>query len=230
MIEQPTIFDLIILAGASGSGKGEVAKRIKAEIGDEYVGHNEFDMLYFDRSDMPKEERDKLDFDDPNDSLDWFEVIHFAMCLKEGKTAILPVYDFNTHTRIAEKSTTVQPKRFNLLDSHMGLWHPRLRALARKKIFVETDLDICAFRRQARDTLPIEEGGRGRTNESVREQWPKVREAYKLHFEPTKRWADIIVPGGGENFQGIEFITNWMKYQLLIETQQKSKRSHKKKN
>lgn len=220
-IYQPTIFEIITIAGASGSGKGEVAKKIIADVGKKYAGHNELDNFYFDRSNMPKEERDKLDFDDPNNSLDWFEVIHFVMCLKEGKPIELPLYDFNTHTRIPRSEPlVVKPKRFNLIDSHMILWHPKLRSLARKKIFVETDLDICAFRRQARDTLPIEQGGRGRTNESVREQWPKVRRAYKLHFEPTKEFADITIREGGDNIEGIEVITGWMKYQLMIEAQQ----------
>ncbi|MFA6296402.1 MAG: uridine kinase [Patescibacteria group bacterium] len=218
---RPSIYDIIAITGASGSGKGEVAKKIIAAVGEEYVGHNELDNFYLDRSDMPPEEREKLDFDDPNNSLDWFEVIHFVMCLKEGKPVEMPLYDFDSHTRVTRpEPLIITPKRFNLIDSHMALWHPKLRTLYRKKLFVDPTLDICGFRRQDRDTRPKEEGGRGRTNESVRKQWPKVSRAFKIHFEPTKEFANIIIPEGGNNEEGIDFIIGWMKYQIMIEAQQ----------
>lgn len=228
MIVQPTLSQLLLIAGSSGSGKGEVAKKIVREVGKEYVEHRELDMFYLDRSDIPPEERDKIDFDDPL-SLSWIEVIHFALCLKEGKSAILPCYDFGTHTRILDKGEIVCPKPFTILDSHMALWHPELRKLARKKLFVDTDLDICAFRRQERDTRPKDQGGRGRTNESVRQQWPQVRKAFKLHFEPTKEFANLIIPEGGENDEGIDIIIGWMKHELEKKIDKKPRRSHKKK-
>lgn len=229
MIVQPTLHEIILLCGCSGSGKNEVAKKIVAEVGKEHVNHIELDMFYIDRSNLSREERDKLNYDDPNDSLEWYEIFHFVMCLMEGLPATYPFYDFDNHIRVLMKYIKILPKRYNILNSQMALWLLQLRKLARRKIFVDADLDICFGRRLERDTKPVSEGGRGRAADSVRKQWIQVREAFKLHFEPTKKFADIIIPEGGFNDTGISYITGWMKYQLLIEAQQKSKRSHKKK-
>ncbi len=220
---------IILLAGASGSGKNEVANRIVGEIGKENVEHIELDMFYKDLGDIPIEERHKVDFDNPN-SLDWFAILHAVMCLKEGKEATIPKYDFATHTRIPGRERTAKPKPIVILNSHMALWHEVLRKLADYKFFVDADLDTCLIRRQERDVRSIEEGGRGRTDGSVRTQWHQVREAYIIHFKPTELHADITIPNKGIfNEIGISIIIGWLKYLLLTKSQQKAKRSHKRK-
>lgn len=221
---------IILLAGASGSGKNEVAKRIVKEIGEKNVEHIELDMFYKDLSDIPIEERHKVDFDNP-DSLDWIAILHTVMCLKEGKEAIIPKYDFATHTRIRGQERIAKPKPIIIINSHMALWHEELRKLANFKFFVDTDLDTCLVRRQARDVQPIEEGGRGRTDESVRIQWYQVKKAYIIYFRPTELHADLTIPNQDTfNEIGISIIVGWLKYLLLTQQKQKIKRSHKKKS
>ncbi len=207
---QPTI---IIVAGASGSGKSEVVKRIAESVGPENCEIIDIDRFYKDRSNIPVEERHRVNYDHP-DAIEWFELVHAIMCLKEGKEVQIPYYDFDTHTRVPDKARTAHPKPYIIIDGLMALWHEKLRELADYKFFVEAGLDICFVRRQKRDTSPVEKGGHGRTNESVRQQWPQVGEACILFFEPTKRHADIIIPKGGFNKIAISIITSWIKHLL----------------
>lgn len=192
------------VAGATGSGKTTVARRLaEAVVG--HVGVLQHDWYYRDRPELTYEQRCELNFDHP-DSLDTDFLIEQLTALRAWQSIEAPVYDFTTHRR-AQKSHTVAPSPVLLVEGILVLAEPRLRELLDIKVFVDTDADLRVFRRIRRD---IEQ--RGRTFEQIREQYYSSVRPMTLQFvEPSKRWADIIVPEGGENKVALDLLTAKLK-------------------
>ncbi|HZG71897.1 MAG TPA: uridine kinase [Chondromyces sp.] len=206
MNQKPVV---IGVAGGSGSGKTSVTRAIN----DYFKGHSvlilEQDFYYKDQSDLPFEERLKTNYDHPlafdNDLL-----IDHIQRLLQYQPVEKPVYDYTKHTRSAE-TITVEPKDVIILEGILILEDARLRDLMDIKLFVDTDADLRIIRRMLRD---IKE--RGRTIESVIDQYISiVRPMHNQFIEPTKRYADIIIPEGGQNHVAIDLMVT--KIQTILE-------------
>ncbi|MFT5354685.1 MAG: uridine kinase [Polyangiales bacterium] len=183
---------VIGIAGGTGSGKTTIATKIEAAVPAE-VNRLEHDSYYRNRSDLTYEERCLLNFDHPG-SLETSLMVEHVRKLRKSEDVEVPIYDFTTHCRLPETRPTVA-KPVLIVEGILVLAEPELRELMDIKIFVDTDSDIRAFRRIRRD---IEH--RGRSFESIREQYYKTVRPMHLQFvEPSKRWADLIIPEGGDN-------------------------------
>jgi len=179
--EWPTAGPLIIgLAGGSGSG----------EIGPEHVGLIQHDAYYGDLSHLPVEERAKVNYDHP-DSLETTLLVEHLRELLAGRTIERPTYDFTVHNR-AEETVVVEPNPVLIVEGILVLYEPELRRMMDLKIYVDTDPDLRVVRRLGRDIQD-----RGRSFESVREQYlDTVRPMHLRFVEPSKRYADIVIPEG----------------------------------
>lgn len=197
-MSQPGI--LIGIAGGSGSGKTLVAENIYSELGTERVVLICQDSYYKDLSHLSEEERRKQNFDHP-DAMDTQLLISQISDLLSGKAIRQPVYNFVTHTR-TEETKEIAPQDIIVLEGILILYNPELRKLMDIKIYVDTDPDVRVIRRLRRDILE-----RGRSLESVIKQYEEsVRPMHLQFVEPTKRYADIIVPEGGYNRVAIDLI------------------------
>ncbi|AST92673.1 uridine kinase [Sutcliffiella cohnii] len=200
---------VIGVAGGSGSGKTSVTKSIYEHFQNQSILIIEQDYYYKDQSELPFEERLKTNYDHPlafdNDLL-----IEHIKQLLEHKTVNKPVYDYTLHTR-SNKVIEVDPKEVIILEGILVLEDERLRNLMDIKLFVDTDADIRIIRRLLRD---IKE--RGRTIDSVIDQYVNVvRPMHNQFIEPTKRYADIILPEGGQNHVAIDLMVT--KIQTILE-------------
>lgn len=191
---------IIGIAGASGSGKSLLANTIVKELGTEQVVVISEDFYYKDHSDIPFDERAKINYDHP-DSLDHDLMYQHLMQLQQGETVQVPQYNHSLHIR--EKQTkTVGHHSIIVVEGILLFFEPKIRDLMDIRIFMDTALDISLIRRLRRD---IHE--RGRTIESVLKQYEEtVRPMYLQFIEPSKRLADIIVPRGGGNRIAIDVI------------------------
>lgn len=193
---------VIGVAGGTGSGKTTVSKSIRTMVGNEHLAYIQHDSYYHDLSHMPPEERTRRNYDHPQ-SLDTPLLIEHLHRLRAGQPAPVPVYDFATHTRRSE-THLVQPAQIVLLEGILIFVEKALRDLMDMRIFVDTDADLRFIRRMQRD---IEE--RGRSTASVIEQYlTTVRPMHMEFVEPSKRYADIIVPEGGYNRVAMEMIVS----------------------
>jgi uridine kinase len=191
---------LIGIAGGTGSGKTLVAQNIYTELGSDRVVILCQDSYYKDLSHLAPEERSARNFDHP-DSIDSELLIEQIKVLLQGKAIEQPVYDFVTHTR-TKKTKTIGPHTIIVLEGILILDNPKLRDLMDIKIYVDTDPDIRFIRRLRRDILE-----RGRSLESVIRQYEEsVRPMHLQFVEPSKRFADIIIPEGGYNRVAIDLI------------------------
>jgi uridine kinase len=191
---------VIAIAGGSGSGKTTLARIILQRTGPDRVAYLAHDAYYKDLSDLPPNQRLTVNFDHP-DSLDTELMIEQIRTLKCGQPIELPVYDFKAHTRTKE-TRLVQPKPVILVEGILIFAEAALRELFDVKIFVDTDADLRFIRRLERD---ISE--RGRTTESVIRQYLATVRPMHLDFvEPSKRYADVIVPEGGLNTVAMDMI------------------------
>lgn len=189
------------VAGGSGSGKTTVVNKIIESIGEDKVLLLQHDSYYRDLSHLSLEERKKQNFDHPS-SLETELMIRHLEALIEGYQIELPVYDFVAHTR-AEKTIQISPKQIILVDGILIFVEPGLRDQMDIKIFVDTDDDVRLLRRLKRD---ISE--RGRDLDGVLNQYENFVRPMHLEFvEPSKRYADIIIPRGGENTVALEMVT-----------------------
>lgn len=196
------------VAGGTGSGKTTVSNQILERVGHKHIAYLPHDMYYKDLSDMSLDERGRRNFDHP-DSLDTPLLIHHVQQLQDSKTAHIPIYDFTKHVRTTD-SQTVTPQPIILVEGILIFSEPELRKLFDIKIFVDTDADIRFIRRLRRD---IEQ--RGRTAESVIEQYlSTVRPMHLKFVEPSKRYADVIIPEGGFNFVAIDMIATRIRSML----------------
>ncbi|CDO01789.1 Uridine kinase [Oceanobacillus picturae] len=197
MQDRPVV---IGVAGGSGSGKTSVTRSISQRFTDKTVLVIEQDYYYKDQSDLPLEERLNTNYDHPlafdNDLL--IEHLHELL---RNKPIEKPVYDYKLHTRSSEV-IPVEPKEVIILEGILILEDPRLVDLMDIKVFVDTDADLRIIRRLLRD---IKE--RGRTLDSVIDQYiQNVRPSHLQFIEPTKRYADIIIPEGGQNHVAIDLM------------------------
>ncbi|HEU0300909.1 MAG TPA: uridine kinase [Longimicrobium sp.] len=191
---------LIGIAGGTGSGKTTVARRIYDSLRLDSAVFIEHDAYYRELGHLPLEQRAAINFDHP-DSLDNDLLIQHLEMLLAGQAIDKPVYDFGRHTRAAE-TVRVHPRDVILVDGILLFAEPRLREMFDLRIFVDTDADVRFIRRMRRD---LEE--RGRTLDSVIEQYlTTVRPMHFEFVEPTKRYADVIIPRGGQNRAGIDVV------------------------
>ncbi|MEZ4451994.1 MAG: uridine kinase [Nannocystaceae bacterium] len=193
---------VIGIAGGSGSGKTTIAHKIAEAVPAETVTILEHDAYYRDRPDLAYEDRAQLNFDHPDSLETELLALHLSE-LRAGRGVEVPAYDFKSHRRLAERRRVV-PTPITVVEGILVLTDRRLRELLDVKIFVDTDADIRAFRRIRRD---IEQ--RGRTFEAVREQYYRSVRPMHLHYvEPSKRWADLIIPEGGDNRVALDLIAS----------------------
>jgi uridine kinase len=187
----PSSGPLIIgIAGGSGSGKTTIAETIVADIGAQHVGLIQHDAYYLDQSDLPLEERAKVNYDHP-DSLETPLLVEHLKELLAGRSVERPTYDFTVHNR-APETVRVEPYPVLIVEGILVLYESALRDLMDLKIYVDTDPDLRVVRRLGRD---IQE--RGRSFESVRDQYlATVRPMHLRFVEPSKRYADIVIPEG----------------------------------
>lgn len=191
---------IIGVTGGSGSGKTSVSRAIYNHFPDHSIMMLEQDSYYKDQSDLSFEERLKTNYDHPF-AFDTDLLIAHVQKLLKYEAIEKPVYDYVAHTR-SEATIIQEPKEVIILEGILILEDERLRDLMDIKIYVDTDDDIRIIRRIKRD---MEE--RGRTLDSVIEQYlTVVKPMYHQFIEPTKRYADIIVPEGGENHVAIDLI------------------------
>lgn len=199
---------IIGVGGGSGSGKTTVVSKIVEGIGRDQIVLIEHDSYYRDLSHLPLSERVKQNFDHPA-SLETELLIRHLDALKSGYKIDIPVYDFVEHTRSPE-SVSVAPKKVILIDGILIFSEPNLRDKMDIKIFVDTDDDVRLLRRLKRD---INE--RGRDFDGVLNQYELFVRPMHLEFvEPSKRYADIIIPRGGENAVALDMINALVKGKL----------------
>ncbi|MEP7119308.1 MAG: uridine kinase [Byssovorax sp.] len=188
------------IAGGTGSGKTTVAKTIAAALPASRVAMVEYDAYYRDRTDLDIEARSQLNFDHP-EALETELFVEHLAALKEGRGIDMPIYDFKTHRR-KDESRRIEAAPVVIVEGILVFVDQRVRDRLDMKIFVDTDADIRVFRRIRRD---MEQ--RGRTFESVREQYYRTVRPMHLQFvEPSKRWADLIIPEGGNNRVALDLI------------------------
>ena len=191
---------VIGVAGATGSGKTTVARKILERVGAEHIAYIPHDAYYRDLSHLSPQEREQVNFDHP-DSLESELLIEHLKELRAEHPVKIPVYDFTSHTR-TQKTRLVNPARVILVEGILVFAERDLRRLFDVKLYVDTDADVRFIRRLRRD---LEE--RGRTVESVCDQYLTTVRPMQLEFvEPSKRYADVIIPEGGFNEVAIDMV------------------------
>ena len=202
---------VIGIAGGSGSGKTTVAQTILQRVGPDRISFLQHDAYYKDLSGLPPAQRAEVNFDHPN-SLDNELLVRQIQQLKDGLAVEVPIYDFSTHSR-TNQTFTVQPRSVILVEGILIFAEAVLRELFDVKIFVDTDSDLRFIRRLQRD---IKE--RGRTTESVIKQYLNTVRPMHLDFvEPSKRYADVIIPEGGFNEVAMDMVTTRIEALLRAE-------------
>lgn len=195
----PIVFGV---AGGTASGKTTVARAVLDAVGAEQVAYLPHDAYYRDRSDLPFEERARLNYDHP-DSLETKLLVRHIKELSQGIPVEVPVYDFTQHRRTAETIRT-EPSPLILVDGILIFTKRKLRDLMDIKVYVDTDADIRFIRRLERDM-----NERGRSLDSVVKQYMEtVRPMHMKFVEPSKRYADVIIPGGGHNRVAMEMVVS----------------------
>lgn len=191
---------VIGIAGGSGSGKSTVARNVAQALTAASVAFIDMDAYYRNFSHLPIEERRKINWDHP-DAFDWELLVGQLGRLAEGEAIEKPVYDFVTHTR-SPRTVTIPPADVVVIDGILLLADARARELCDVKIFVDADADIRLIRRIKRDMAK-----RGRPLDEILDQYLSTVQPMHLQFvEPSKRYADVIVPRGGHNAVAIEMI------------------------
>jgi uridine kinase len=191
---------VIGIAGGTGSGKSTVAERVAASLPDKAAVIIDHDSYYRDHSDISVEERKLLNYDHP-DALDNDLLIQHLTALRDGKSIEMPVYDYKTHVR-SKQTCHLEPAPVIIVEGILVFVDAQIRALFDMKIFVDTDADIRIMRRIRRD---IEV--RGRDFASIRKQYYETVRPMHIQFvEPSKRWADLIIPEGGKNEVALDMV------------------------
>jgi uridine kinase len=191
---------VIGIAGGSGSGKTTVAQEILQRVGPDRIAYIQHDSYYKDLTGLPPAQRAEVNFDHPN-SLETELLISHIEQLKAGRSIEVPIYDFSTHSR-TDKSFKVNPRGVIVVEGILIFADAALRSMFDVKIFVDTDADIRLIRRLQRDITE-----RGRTVESVIKQYQATVRPMHLEFvEPSKRYADVIIPEGGFNAAALDMV------------------------
>lgn len=190
----------IAVAGGTGSGKTTVASEIVKRVDARRIAYIQHDSYYYDWGQLPLDPRKLPNFDHP-DALETDLLIGHLTALKAGQSVEIPVYDFTTHRRLP-RTRRVDPRPVILVEGLLIFAEARLRALFDVKIFVDTDSDIRFIRRLRRDIAE-----RGRSMEAVVDQYLSTVRPMHLEFvEPSKRYADVIIPEGGFNTVALEMV------------------------
>ncbi len=196
---------LVGVAGGSGSGKTTVANNLVKAFKAEDAALVEQDAYYRELINMTMEEKAKVNFDHP-DSIEFELLRKHLESLKNGESIERPIYDFTTHSR-KEGTVKINPSKIIIVEGILIFAVPEIRELFDMKIFVDTDADEMILRRIERDM-----NERGRSLESVRDQYlTTVKPMYLEFCEPSKRYADIIIPRGGENKVAVDMVISTLK-------------------
>ena len=190
---------VIGIAGGTGSGKTTLMDNLVSRFGDQ-VTVLSHDNYYHRRDDMTMEERSKVNYDEPA-ALETDLMVRHLDALRRGEAIECPVYDFSQHNR-SDRTTTIVPKKVIIVEGILIFENEDLRNLMDIRIFVDTDADVRLCRRIARDV-----GERGRTLESVLDQYQTtVKPMHEKYVEPSKKYANLVVPEGGRNFVALDMI------------------------
>lgn len=199
---------IIGIAGGTGSGKTTVVNKIIKSLPEGEVAVLPQDSYYKDSSHIPPEERSKINFDEPA-AIEWTLLVEHIKQLKEGKTIQVPTYSYLTCTRQAE-TVEVAPRDVVIIEGILVLNDPVLRELMDVKVFVDADADDRLIRVIARDCVE-----RGRTPMAVINRYQDVlKPMHSLYIEPSKGFADLIVPQGGNNIVAIGLLTEYIEARL----------------
>lgn len=199
---------IIGIAGGTGSGKTTVVRKIMERLPKGEVGIIGQDSYYKDSSHVPVEERQKINFDEPN-AFDWDLLLKHLKQLKQGEPIEMPTYSYLTCTR-QEETEHLDPHDVVIVEGILVLSDKRLRNMMDIRVFVDADGDDRLIRVIKRDCIE-----RGRTPEMVIERYQRVLKPMHLqHIEPAKRFADLIVPQGGNNEVAINLLTDYIKGRL----------------
>jgi len=191
---------VIGIAGGTGSGKTTVANVILKRVGKERIAYLPHDAYYRELGDLPLEQKAAVNFDHP-ESLETELMIDHIKQLKNGNSIELPIYDFSTHSRTG-KTIRVDPRRVIIVEGILIFAEPELRKLFDVMLFVDTDPDIRFIRRLTRDITE-----RGRTTENVIHQYLTTVRPMHLEFvDPSKRYANVIIPEGGLNEVAMDMV------------------------
>jgi uridine kinase len=200
---------IIGIAGGTGSGKTTVARAIYDRVGSSRIEWISHDSYYRNFEGLSPDERHKINFDHP-DSLETELLIRHLDVLGKGSSVEVPLYDFASHTRRTD-TQRVEPRRVVIVEGILVLAEPELRKRIDIKLFVDTPADIRFMRRLMRDIQ-----GRGRSLESVVHQYmTTVRPMHEEFVEPSKRYADLIIPEGGENQVALDAIISRVEHLLV---------------
>ena len=195
---------IIGIAGGTGSGKTTIARKLKESYPPHLVQVIAQDSYYKDQSNIPLEDRPKTNYDHP-DAYDNDLLMEHLDALRRGEEVNQPTYSFIAHTRCKE-TKLIKPAHILIVEGILALADERLRKRMDVKIFVQTDADVRFIRRLKRDIME-----RGRSLNDVIEQYQRVvRPMHMLYTEPTKRYADIIIPEGGSNAVAIGMVRAWI--------------------
>lgn len=201
---------IIGIAGGSGSGKTTVAHAVANNLGDENVALISQDSYYADLSHLSPEQRQNINYDHP-DSVDNRLLLQHLQQLRMGQAIEVPIYDFSIHSRTT-KTIHVPAKPVVVIEGILILSDSELRNTMDIKVFVDTDPDVRILRRVMRD---INE--RGRSLESVHEQYlTTVKPMHEAFVEPSKRYADLIIPEGGQNEIAIDLLTSLIERYISV--------------
>lgn len=190
------------VAGGTGSGKTTIAQQIIERIGEHHIAYLPHDAYYHNLIDMPHAVGDRANFDHP-DALDTTLLVEHVQALQNWSEVRIPIYDFATDRRSTE-TRLIRPQPIILVEGVLIFTEPELRRLMDVKVFVDTDPDLRFIRRLKRDVAE-----RGRTVDSVISQYlESVRPMHLEFVEPSKRYADVIIPEGGYNSIAIDLVGN----------------------
>ncbi|MCF8359737.1 MAG: uridine kinase [Prolixibacteraceae bacterium] len=199
---------VIGIAGGTGSGKTTVVNEIVKRIPQTDIAIIPQDAYYRDNSDIPLEERRKINFDHP-DSVEFDLLVNHINQLKKGKSITQPIYSYLNCTRFDE-TIKVDPRHIVIVEGILCLTHAKLRALMDIKVFVDCEADLRLSRVITRDIIERERG----VKETLKRYEETVRPMHLQFIEPSKRYADIIVPQGGKNKVAIDILTQYIEKQL----------------
>ncbi len=210
---------IIGIAGGTGSGKTTVVNKIIKSLPKGEVAVLPQDSYYKDSSHVPVEERSKINFDEPA-AIEWTLLVKQLRELQQGKTIEMPTYSYLTCTRQKE-TVTVEPRDVVIVEGILVLTDPVLRSMMDVKVFVDADADDRLIRVIARDCVE-----RGRTPQIVITRYEEVlKPMHSMYIEPTKRYADLIVPQGGNNTVAINLLTDYIESRLIKANQCKCERN-----
>ena len=201
---------VIGIAGGTGSGKTTVVRKIVEALPPHYVAVVPLDSYYNDTSEMTEEERHAINFDHP-DAFDWKLLIKQVNELREGEPIEQPTYSYLKCNRLLE-TIHVEPRPVIIIEGIMTLINKRLREMMDLKVFVDCDPDERLIRNIQRDTI---ERGRD-VNMVVQRYLDVLKPMHEQFIEPTKRFADVIIPQGGENLKGIDILCKYVERLVLM--------------